>query len=88
MSLLLAKNDPSGLMANESPAKLITSGKMDEVAKVVEVVVQGSTSPVHIPEGVIDEMTYKEHCTYNLDQEVRPPLAMISEQWMWTPAYT
>jgi len=85
MSLLSAENDPSGLMANESPAKSITSGKMDEVAEVVGIVVQGSTSPVHIPESVIDEMACKEPCTHSPDQEVRPPLAMISEQWMWTP---
>ena len=64
-------------MANESPAELITSEKVVEVG-------QGSTSPVHIPESVIDEMACKEPCARNPDQEVRPPLAMISEEWMWT----
>ena len=79
MSLLSAKNDPSGLVPNESPAELIMSEKMDEVAEVVEVG-QGRTSPVHILESVIDEMACKESCTYNPDQEVRESLAMISKQ--------
>ena len=84
MNLLSAKNDPSGLMPKESPAELIASEKMDEVAEVVEVG-QGRTSPVNNLESVIDEMACKESCTHNPPQEVRPSLAMISEQWMGTP---
>lgn len=84
MNLLSAKNDPSGLMPKQSPAELITSQKMDEVAEVVELG-QGRTSPVHILDSVIDEIACKESCTHNPDQEVRPSLAMISEQWMGSP---
>ena len=58
MSVLLAKNDPSGLVPNESSAELITSEKVDEVVEVVEVD-QGRTSPVHILESVIEEMACK-----------------------------
>lgn len=84
MNLLSAKNDRLGLMPTQSPAELITSQKMDEVAEVVELG-QGKTSPVHILESVIDEIACKDSCTHNPDQEVRPSLAMISEQWMGTP---
>ena len=84
MSLLSAKNDPSGLVPYESLAELIASEKMDEVAEVVEVG-QGRTSPVHILESVIDEMACKESCTHNPDQEVRASLTMISEEWIGTP---
>ena len=84
MSLLSAKNDPSGLVPYESLAELIASEKMDEVAEVVEVG-QGRTSPVHILESMIDEMACKESCTHNPDQEVRASLTMISEEWIGTP---
>ena len=86
MSLLSAKNDPSGLVPSERPAELITSEKMDELAEVVEVG-QGRTSPVHILVclSVIDEIACEESCMHNTDQEVRASLAMISEQWMETP---
>ena len=83
MSLLSAKNDPSGFVPNESPAELITSEKMDEVGEVVEVG-QGRTSPVHILESVIDEMACKESWMHNPDQEVRASLVMNSEQWIGT----
>ena len=82
--MLSAKNDPSGLMLDESPAELITSKKMDEVAELVEVSL-GRSSLTHILESVIDEMACKESCMHNPDQEVRPSLVMISEQWMVTP---
>ena len=84
MNLLSAKNDQSGLMPKESPAELIASEKMDEVAEVVEVG-QGRTRPVHNLESVIDKMACKESCMHNPHQEVRPSLAMISEQWVGTP---
>ena len=66
-------------MLDKSPAELITSEEMDEVTEAVEVSI-GRSSPAHILESVIDEMACKESCMQNTDQEVRPSLAMISEQ--------
>ena len=71
-------------MPNESPAELLTSKKIGEVAEVVEVG-QGRSSPVHILESVMDEMAWEESCTYNPDHEVRPSLVLISEQSIVPP---
>ena len=71
-------------MLEQSPAELITCEEMDEATEAVEVSI-GRSTPAHILESVIDEMACKESCMQNTDQEVRPSLAMISEQWMVTP---
>ena len=57
-NLLSAKNNPSGLMLDESPAELITSEEMDEVAEALEVSI-GRSSPAHVLESVIDDMACK-----------------------------
>ena len=49
--------------------------KIGEVAEAFEVG-QGRSSPVHIPESVMEEMAWEESCMHNPDQEVRPILCL------------